>query len=360
MIARILDRYILREWLQIFAVTTVGFPLIVILFELTDKLDDYLARGLSPADIALGYVFSLPDKVFMVLPAAVLFATVFSLGAMSRHSELVAANASGRSFHRFMVPIMVAAVVVAGVGVAIGELAPRATRRQLELHGELETRSKTSRQNFVYRAEEGWVYTVRSLNIGQRQMYDAVLEREGTGATYPTLVVQASTGAYDDSTAQWTLRNGRFRILTESGGEAAFRFDSLRLHSLTETPADLLVEPKKPQEMNFAELGRYVDALERSGGDGRELTVERALKIAVPLTCVIIAIFAAPLAVTAPRASGAFGVAISLGTTMSFLVLVQLTKAIGAGGILPPTLAAWVPNVLFGVAGLWLLRRVPT
>ncbi len=356
----ILDRYLLREWLKIFTATVVGFPLIPVLFEITDKLAEYLQRELEPTAIALAYVYSLPEKVYLVLPAAVLFATVFSLVAMNRHSELTAAKASGRSFHRLAIPVFVVALFVSAAGLVLGELAPSATRRQLELLGELEIRAQNTRQNFVYRAEAGWVYTIRSLNVRQRQMTDLVLEREGSGADYPTLAVQARFGRYDDTTATWTLRDGRYRTITEGVGESTVLFDSLRLRSLRETPDDLLSEPKKPEQMTYAELGRYVDALERSGGDGRKLRVYRALKIAVPVTCIIIALFGAPLAVTAPRASGAFGVAASLATTMLFLLLVQLSQAVGAGGALPPTVAAWTPNALFAVAAVVLLKRAPT
>ena len=102
------------------------------------------------------------------------------------------------------------------------------------------------------------------------------------------------------------------------------------------------------------------EALERSGGDGRRLTVEQALKIAIPVTCLIITLFAAPLVVAAPRASGAVGVAVGLGTTLMFLLSVNLSQAVGGGGILPPVVAAWTPNVLFCIAGLWFLKRART
>lgn len=360
MILRTLDRYVLAQWVKVFLLTTFGFPLIVILIELTDDLDKYLAKELEPVAIVLAYIYSLPEKVFLVLPAAVLFATVFSLGAMNRHSELTAAKASGRSFHRTIIPLLIVSVFVVVLGVFVGETAPSATRRHLELLGELEIRSQNSRQNFVYRANEGWVYTVRSLNVGQRKVSGIVLEREGTGADYPTLVVQARHGNYSDTTAGWTLVNGRYRILSDTRGEAALQFDSLIMRDFSESPADLLQESKRPQEMTYGELGHYIDALERSGGDGRRLTVERALKLAVPVTCLVITLFAAPLVVAAPRASGAMGVAIGLGTTLVFLLMVQLSQAIGGAGVLPPGLAAWAPNILFACVGFWLLRRAPT
>ncbi|HEX9729217.1 MAG TPA: LptF/LptG family permease [Gemmatimonadales bacterium] len=356
----ILDRYLLSEWLRILIATALGFPIIVTAIELTDNLGRHLSRGIEPGAIALGYVYGMPDKVFLILPAAVLFATVFSLGRMSRHSELTATKASGRSLRRTIVPVMAAAVVTTAAAAALGEWAPTATSHQLELLGEKKVRSQTSRFRFVYRADQGWVYAIHTLDVRQRVMRNIVLEREGSGPAYPTLVVQSPTVAFNESAGRWAMRAARFRVLPDLDTEQHFLFDSLFQRSLVERPAELLNEPKEPKEMRYAELGRYIDDLERSGGDGRKLRVRQALKIAIPFTCLVIALFAAPLALTTPRGSGAVGIGISLITTIIFLMFIQLSEAVGASGIVSPAVAAWAPNALFLAAGLLLLRRAPT
>ncbi|MGH9422916.1 MAG: LptF/LptG family permease, partial [Thermoanaerobaculia bacterium] len=71
-IVRPLDGYVFSEWFKIFVSTALGMPFLVILFDITDNLDKYLARKLPPGDIALSYVYGLPDSVFLILPAAVL------------------------------------------------------------------------------------------------------------------------------------------------------------------------------------------------------------------------------------------------------------------------------------------------
>jgi lipopolysaccharide export system permease protein len=158
----------------------------------------------------------------------------------------------------------------------------------------------------------------------------------------------------------WTLQNGSVRYLLGPGVEQAFGFRTLRARMLVETPGDLLAEPKAPEEMRYAELGRYIDALARSGSDTRKLAVDRALKLAIPFTCIIIALFGAPLAVSNPRGGAAWGVAVSLATTFIFLLLMQLSRAVGGGGLLPPVLAAWLPNGLAAVGAAWLLKKVQT
>jgi lipopolysaccharide export system permease protein len=355
-----LDRYVLGSWIKIFVLTALGFPIVSILINLTDTLNRLLDRGLTTREIAWSYVYSIPENMFLVMPAAVLFATVFTVGAMGRHSELTAAKAGGQSFHRLMLPLFVAAALASVLAFVVGELAPGATAKQLELQKAKAVRPTRARYNFVYRGDVGWVYTIRSLDVANRQLKQVMFERQGTGLDYPDLVITADSASWDDSISAWRVRNGASRVIAGPGRQAMFAFRSMRLRALTQSPADLLAESKAPDEMRYAELGRYVDALERSGNDANKLIVERALKVAIPVTCFIIALFGAPLAVTTPRSGAAMGIAISLGTTVLFLLLTQIMKAVGAGGVVNPDLAAWIPNIVFAIAALVLLVRVRT
>src|SRR5215217_4106804 len=106
---RQLDRYVLQSWLRIFVLTALGFPLVSIVINLTDTLNRLLDRGLTMKEIFISYVYSIPENAFIVMPAAVLFATVFTVGAMGRQTELTAAKAGGHSFYRLMRPIFLAA-----------------------------------------------------------------------------------------------------------------------------------------------------------------------------------------------------------------------------------------------------------
>src|SRR6266545_4677519 len=144
-LARTLDRYVVSSWLRIFILTALGFPLVSILINLTDTLNKLLDRGLTMRDIVVSYVYSVPENMFLVMPAAVLFATVFTVGAMGRHSELTAAKAGGQSFHRLMLPIFIASVCATGLAFVVGEISPGATARQAELQKSKPVRSTSPR-----------------------------------------------------------------------------------------------------------------------------------------------------------------------------------------------------------------------
>lgn len=357
MIPTLLDRYVFGHWLRIFLVTACGFPIVATMIDLTDRLKVLLDRRIPFGDIALGYVYLLPEKVYEVIPAAVLVATVFTVGTLGRNSELTAAKAGGVSFHRLTLPLYLGALFAAGLTLFVEELSPVTSSKKLELHGE-KGRVTPQRNNFVFRAEQGWVYTIRNLDTKKLSMREVVLTRQGRGLAYPSLVVSADSAVWDST--GWRLFHGTSRSVASGQVQAAFGFAELRLKALRETPEELLAESKKPEEMRYAELGRYIDMVERSGNDAGRLRVTRALKLAIPATCFIIALFGAPLAMTSYRSGTAVGIGISLATTIVFLLLVQLSQALGAGGLVNPTFAAWLPNMVFGGAAVVLLGRART
>lgn len=359
-IFRPLDRYVFSEFAKIMIVTALGFPVLIIITDLTEHLGSYLDHHIPMRDVALSYVYWIPDSMFMVLPAAVLFATVFSIGALTRHAEVIAAKASGISFHRLIAPILVASVFTALFTLFLGELVPVTDRKRNDILEERKFTGVSDRFNFAYEAQRGRVYQISSLNVDRRAMDHVTIERKGSGPAYPTYLVAAQSARWDTTRHVWMLRKGELHVIPDSLQTLSVHFDSLRDNAFTEAPADLTATPPSPDEMRYMELERFIGALERSGADTNELKVELALKIAIPVTCIIIAIFGAPLATSAQRGGAAFGIGISLATTMIFLMLIQLTKAVGQGGVVPPTLAAWLPNLLFAAIGLVLLVRVRT
>ena len=406
-----LDRYVFFEFIKIFVVTALGFPILVFVIDLVDSLPKYLERHIAPGQLVLSYVYWLPETMFNVLPAAVLFATVFTVGAVTRYSEITAAKASGISFYRFILPIVAGATLATGLGLTLGELAAPANARRLAVLKETHDDNGSARTNFAYAADAARVYKVQNLSVDAGTLTGIEIDRKANGPDYPGLLI-AAEGARWKAGRGWTLRKGAMHVfpgdpvrvdsshadrshadVSRAGAargdtaaatavpvrsktraaaataatrtaalpvDIAFEFDSLTDRQMTERPRDLMVTPRAPDDMNYAELGRFIRAMQRSGADVNTLRVTRMLKIAIPVTCVIILLFGAPLATSTQRGGAAYGVGLSLGTTILFLVLIQLTKAVGGKGLIQPELAAWVPSVLFGLTGVVLLSRTRT
>ncbi|HET9685000.1 MAG TPA: LptF/LptG family permease [Gemmatimonadaceae bacterium] len=358
-LVRPLDRYVLLEWMKIFVTTALGLPFLLVIIDLTDHLQTYLNRNIPPGDIALSYVYWMPQSMFMALPAAVLFATVFSIGNFTRHSEITAAKASGISFYRLAAPILLGALLATVLDLTIAEIVPITDLRRNDLIGDTKSQTGTQRYNFAFAAEYGRVYKAQQLDVPTGRLQQLQIERKGNGKDYPTVLISAKDAQYTAGKG-WVLHDGVMHVIRDSAPAFAMSFATMRDSMMTERPVDMMAKPRDPQEMRFAELSRFIRALERSGGDASVLRVERALKIAIPMTCLVIALFGAPLATSTQRGGTAYGIGLSLGITVTFLMLIQLTKAVGGKGIIAPDLAAWIPNALFAVMGVILLARVRT
>jgi lipopolysaccharide export system permease protein len=204
------------------------------------------------------------------------------------------------------------------------------------------------------------VYKAQALDAERGTLEKLQIERKGSGPDYPTVLISSAGATYQPNAKLWTMRKGEMHIVRDSATSFNISFEGMLDAKMTEQPLDLMAKPRNPQELRYRDLSRFIAALERSGGNADLLRVERALKIAIPITCLVIALFGAPLATSTQRGGTAYGIGVSLATTVTFLMMIQLTKAIGGKALIAPDVAAWLPNALFAVLGVILLMRVRT
>lgn len=355
---RILDRLVVREFFRLFFIFLMAAPVLFVLGDLTDNLDTYMDRGNAASQVALGYVYQMPLFISWGLPVAALIATIFTVNNMTSHSEVAAAKAGGVSFYRLFAALPLIGIALTVLGLVLTELVPVGNRLHAELLGGQPSRH-LSRSDFVYRDLDGRVFAIRRMDVANGEIDGITVEREGNEPAVPSVYIFAPTASYD-SISGWTLHNGYLRLMAGPDVERAFRFAELRPRGFTERPDELLDQLKDPDQMRYGELGRLVQILKRSGGKPYKLMVDRAQKIAIPVAALVIILFAAPLANSSPRGGTAYGVGVSLGITIVYLMLFKVSGAAGGSGAIPPLVAAWAPNVLFTLASVVLIARVRT
>lgn len=356
-----LDRYVLRQWLGTFLLSAIGIPLVAVLINLSERFGPLTRKGVPVPDILLGELYFLPYQMTTLLPAAVLFATVFTLNGMGRYSELTAVKAGGVSFWRLILPMILLATLAVPANFALQEAAATSSSRQKELHQErLNSSSALGRYNFAFISTSGWTYAIHELQRKEGVMLGVLLTPPQAAPGKPEgWIISADSARWSKRRQLWVLHQGAMYQVGDSGQRVeTVRFTSLRLKTMRETPTMLLDEGKKGEEMRIGEFRDYLDLLERSGTKPGMLAVDYRLKFALPFACLIVALFGAPLAVTNPRAGAALGLAIALGTTLVYLTGTQIMKAIGGKDYVDPTVAAWAMNGVFLVLALGLLRKV--
>jgi lipopolysaccharide export system permease protein len=354
---RTLDRYVAREFLRLFLLFSTAAPLLFILGDLTDNLDRYMDRGIPLSRVGLSYVYQFPLYVLYSFPIASLIGTIFTVNNMTRHSELSAAKAGGVSFWRLLMPLPVLGVLLTIVALGLSELVPITSRMRSELLGRRGP-DNTARTEFVYRGNDGYAFEIRRIDLEGNRITGLVMEREGDEPEIPSIHVKAQEAVYD-SIRGWVVYRGQLRMLLGEN-ERLFDFEQLTPTRFTEKPDQLLAEPKDPKQMRYAELGEFIEVLQRSGGNPLELMADRAEKIALPVATLIIILFGAPLANSTQRGGTAYGIGVSLGITIIYMMMFRIFHAAAATGTIPPLIAAWIPNISVFIAAMILTFRVKT
>ena len=353
---RILDRLVGATFFRLFLLSIFATPPLFILGDVTENLDRYLDRGLTGVQVAQAYLWMLPLYVQWSFPIAALIAAVFTVHNMTTHREIVAAKAGGVSFHRLILPVLGGGAILMVAALGLSEVGPRAWRQANDIL--MNEPPRTWRTDFVYQTESGLALSARRLTVDDGRLSDVVLMRQDeTGR--PDLHIEASAAGWRDGQG-WTFAGGHLRVIDGPDTVRSYEFQGLRLAGLDESPPDLLEEPREEEEMTYAELGRLADIIERSGGQPHKLRVKKEQKIAIPVATLIIILFGAPLATSPNRGGTAYGIGVSLGSTMLYLLLLKVAGAFGASGAIPALWAAWLPNLLFLAVGVTLLGRVRT
>jgi lipopolysaccharide export system permease protein len=354
-----LDRYVLRQWVMTFVLSVFGIPAVATLIRLSEVFGPLTNRGVPTRDIMIGTALLYPGQMAMLFPAGVLFATVFTLNAMGRHSELTAVKAGGISFYRLIAPMLVLATIMIPINFGLQEVAAVSTARQRELHLEVPSPDHQMRSNFAYQGESGWTWAVRELQRGKGYMKTLLIESPIDTAGQRWMIA-GDSAQWDAETTRWTMHRGASHFVGDSGVLETFSFATMRSPVVNIPPSGLTTLFTKAEEMRTAELATYLDRMRRSGAQPGMLAVDLKLKYAIPVACLVVALFGAPLAVTAPRAGAALGLAIALGTTLVYLTGTQIMKAIGGKELVSTDLAAWSMNGIFLALAVVLMVRVRT
>jgi lipopolysaccharide export LptBFGC system permease protein LptF len=127
-----------------------------------------------------------------------------------------------------------------------------------------------------------------------------------------------------------------------------------------EEPGYFKKESLQSQEMNFGQLEHYIRDLQQSGFDTMKLRVQLQHKLAYPLVTIVMAVLAVPFALSMGRRGSLTSVAWAIGIGLGYWVAARLFDAMGDVNFLPAAIAAWSPDVLFGLTGGYLLLRTPT
>ncbi len=354
---KILERYISRQFLAALAFSLLAFVLIFVVVDLIEHLDTFIDKEASVLLVVEYYLYFTPFIILLTLPVAMLLASLFAISSMSRHNELMAMKSAGISLYRILFPVFRLALAVSLFSLLMGEVIVPYTNQKKGLiySWQIKRRSqqpKLVRRNLYLQGTGGQIYFIREYDGEKQLAKDVLIQTYRDGRL--TMRIDAREMIWEKE--GWTLQDG---LVREFMGEEVkvTPFESLRRLELEETPQDLMRRQKDPQEMDYFELRDYIQRIERSGEGAQRERVDLLLKIAFPFSNLIIVLFGAPLASNPRRSGAAVSFAISLFICFVYYSVLRLGQALGYKGSLPPLLAAWMGNILFGLAGAVVLVK---
>jgi LPS export ABC transporter permease LptG/LPS export ABC transporter permease LptF len=366
---RILDEYIVREFVTMFLMVLAGFVLLMIVFTFFDLVGDIL-RNHIPLSTVGDYLINLtPSMLYLITPLAVLIAALVTFGVLNRNSEITAMKATGISLYRLVIPIVAIAVCLA-VGLFLFDqyYLPQANRRQEALRNVIKGRPP---QTYLH-PEQKWIFGPSRPGEPSRIFYYEFFDPDAkefanlsifelNPSTFQlTRRIFSKRAVWDSDSGEWLFQNGWVRDIQGANVTSYRTFLETAFSEIHVTPDYFKKEDLQSQEMNFGQLNRYIRDLRQSGFDTKRLSVALWHKLAYPLIAVVMAVLAIPFALSMGRRGSLTGVAVAIAVALAYWVVDGLFGAMGYVNYLPAVMAAWSSDVLFGLVGGYLLLRTPT
>ena len=364
----ILDEYVLTEFLKMFGMVLAGLVMILLVFTYFERIADIL-RNHPPITTQGEYLINLaPSMIYQLTPLAVLLAVLITFSLFNRSSELIAMKATGISLYRMVIPVLViSAVLGAGLFAFDQFYLPQANRKQEALLNIIKGKPAQTTLN----SGQKWIVGVQHAGEPDRIFYYQFFDPDQNAFANLTLFefdpatfamtkrIFAARVAWSEADHTWVFENGWERTI--QGTNVSFReFASARFAEVHEEPGYFKKENLQSQEMNFGQLDRYIGDLRQSGFDTMRLRVQLYHKLAYPLVTIVMAVLAIPFALSIGRRGSLTGVAWGIGIALGYWVAAGLFDAMGSSNLLPAAIAAWSPDILFGLTGGYLLLRTPT
>ncbi|HJW38276.1 MAG TPA: LptF/LptG family permease [Candidatus Udaeobacter sp.] len=355
---RILDRYVIRNFLQVYFYCIAGFISIWLIFDVSDNISTFIDEHVGLLLVIRYYATQLPQVFIILLPVSLLLSLLFALGRMSRANEIVSMLTAGVSLPRVLLPLISMGLLTVAASMVLNySLAPHSELARKTFLAEAQSRPGHYIQGQIFRNRTDsrtWFiqnFLPRSNTFNNVQ----VLQQDANDNIVTNYI--ASRANYSPETKNWELENVKVVHYDHAGNIVDEQiYPSLKIEHWSETPFRLGSANERAEFLSLPELREYLHY--NSDFPATLLAPFRThlqYRLALPWTCLVVVCIAAPLGIGYSRRGvlSSVAAAVLLVFTMNFLV--HLFLALGEGARVPAWIAAWTPNIIFTVIGLYLL-----
>ena len=355
---RLLDRYVIGNFLQVYFYCIAGFISIWLIFDVSDNISSFIDNHIGLALVARYYGTQIPQVFIILLPVSLLLSLLFALGRMSRANEIVSMLTAGISLPRLLLPLIGMGLLTVAASMALNySLAPHAELARKTFISEAQSRPGRTIQGQIFRNRtDQRTWFVQNFLQRSNTFNNVQVLQQDTNDNIVTNYV-AARAVYRPETKTWELENARVVHYDQSGNIVDEQFfPSLKIEHWSETPFRLGSANERAEFLSLPELREYL----RFNADFpatllAPFRTHLQYRLALPWTCFVVVCIAAPLGIGYSRRGVLSSVAAAVFLVFSMNFLVHLFLALGEGYRVPAWIAAWTPNILFMAIGLYLL-----
>jgi lipopolysaccharide export system permease protein len=354
-----LDLYIIRKFLGTFFYAIALLAVVIIIFDISERIDDFLERKPPLEAIIFQYYANfLPYFINLFSYLFTFIAVIFFTSKMASNTEIVAILNSGISFRRLLRPYLVSASVLAVMSFVLTNFViPETSKNMQEFQKKyLKKEKKGSESNLHMQISPGVFAYVESFNKRTNTGFRFSLEGfDEKGMAYK---ITGDNIRWDSVTGMWKIENWVKRQLHVKGEILTHGATKDTLLNLK--PGDFSVDLDDAVYMNYRELRDFIE-LEKLRGSGNLLKfqIEKHKRIAFPFATIVLTIIGVSLSSRKVRGGIGFHLGVGITICFAFILFMQVTTVFATFGNLPPVIAVWIPNFIFGLLGIYLLKVAP-
>ena len=360
---RLITKYLLREYLITATYCLLGFSMIYILGDLFGHFSKFISAQVSILQIILYYAFFLTTIAEYIIPASLLFATLYTLWQMTRHNELVAMRAGGIGMHRIIIPFLAVGVVFTIITASLKEIVvPKADIWLSEFRSDSDPYSADKKfitLSYMNNADYRHWTIDRFDSSNPNNLYGVQVTQERSDSSTVNKI-SAEKAEWIDG--YWWFHNAQTVKYGKSHnpiGEPEPLGPKKKMIRMTEKPSDFANEVRPWQMLSALEMKRYLNIHKNLPSN----TIARKQfdfhnRLAMPWACFIVTLFAIPAGAKTGRQSAMTGIFLSMAFFFAFYALNRIGMFISIKQLVWPWTGAWLSNMVFFTAGLIMLTRL--
>lgn len=365
---KILDFYILKQFIRNFLFGLLCFVLIFILVDLFENIDKFIDKNLSNTLIVQYYLYFIPEILKLITPVSMLLATLFTFSRFNKYSELTAVNSAGISIYRFSVPLILFGLLVTLFSYYFnGWLVPKFNSEKLYIERNYLGKNIIPGviSNLHFQDSEDKIIAIGSYNESEKTAYNSTINIFDK-KEYSKLLFRFDVKIikWDSIKNGWKLIDILERKFDTVNSETLVFIDTSYSDEISEigklyfSPSQLIKSQLKADELLLQDLKEHINTLESSGQRVDREKVDYYSKISFPFSNLIVILFGISISTNRRKSGTAVQFGISILVTFIYLGFLKVSQTFGYNGDLNPLLTAWLANILFLLLALGNLFRM--